>query len=325
MDPSRKHPLTMSDSGFDLTIFLKTHQQTVNDFLERILRSFDPEKELIQALRHSLMAGGKRLRPVLAMASARACGKDERLALPAACALEMIHTYSLIHDDLPAMDDDELRRGKPTCHKKFSESTAILAGDALLTHAFYILCHPHDLFDPVPEPEVLLELGGLIASAAGINGMVEGQMLDMQSESLALDMGSNHGKGNKTELLAHLIHMHELKTGQMIVASVSAGAVSVGAPQQQISDLADYAAHLGLAFQVMDDILNVDGDPEKMGKATGSDLQKDKLTFPAILGLDQSRIYAGQLIDQALEAIARFDNQADPLRAIAGYVITRDR
>jgi geranylgeranyl diphosphate synthase type II len=315
----------MSDTGFDLTAFLTTHQQRVNDCLERMMACFDPEKELVQAMRHSLMAGGKRLRPVLAVASARACGKDDRLALPAACALEMIHTYSLIHDDLPAMDDDDLRRGKPTCHKKFSEPTAILAGDALLTHAFYILCHPQDLFDPVPGPEILLELGGIIASAAGVNGMVEGQMLDMQSESLAIDVGSDGGKGNKKDLLTHLIHMHELKTGQMIVASVTAGAVSVRAPQQRISDLAAYGTYLGLAFQVMDDILNVAGDPEKMGKAAGSDLQRDKLTFPAILGLEQSRIYAGQLIDQALETIDRFDDQADPLRAIARYVITRDR
>ncbi len=315
----------MSDSGFELTAFLTTHRQQVNDCLERILTSFDPEKELVQAVRHSLMAGGKRLRPVLAMAAARACGKDDRLALPAACALEMIHTYSLIHDDLPAMDDDDLRRGKPTCHKQFSESTAILAGDALLTHAFYILCHPEGVFDLVPDPGIRLELGALIASAAGINGMVEGQMLDMQSESRSVDMGSNDGNGNKKDQLAHLIHMHGLKTGQMIVASVTAGAVSVRASQHLKTDLADYATHLGLAFQVMDDILNVEGDPEKMGKSAGSDLQRDKLTFPALLGLDPSRTYAGQLIDQALEAIARFDGRAEPLRAIARYVITRDR
>lgn len=314
----------MSDAGFDITVFLTTHRQRVNDCLERIMACFDPEKELIQAMRHSLMAGGKRLRPVLALASARASGKDDRLALPVACALEMIHTYSLIHDDLPAMDDDDLRRGKPTCHKRFSEPTAVLAGDALLTHAFYILCRPGDLFDPVPGSDILLELGGLIASAAGVNGMVEGQMLDMQSESLAFDVKPDVGKGNKKDLLNHLIHMHELKTGQMIVASVTAGAVSVRAPRKLISDLAAYGTYLGLAFQVMDDILNVEGDPEKMGKAAGSDLQRDKLTFPAILGLDQSRIYAGRLIDQALEALVRFDNQAEPLRAIARYVITRD-
>jgi len=276
-------------------------------------------------MRHSLMAGGKRLRPVLAVASARACGKDDRLALPAACALEMIHTYSLIHDDLPAMDDDDLRRGKPTCHKKFSEPTAILAGDALLTHAFYILAYPHDLFDPVPESGILLEQIALIASAAGVNGMVEGQMLDMLAETQMVHFMDDHETGNKKALLGHLEFMHGLKTGKMIMASVASGAVSAGASSHLKEALSVYAARLGLAFQVMDDILNVEGDPEKMGKAAGSDEQRDKLTFPAVLGLNRSRIFAGQLIEQALEAIARFDGRADPLRAIARYVISRDR
>lgn len=309
----------MTDPAFDLCAFLEEQRDFVNSYLEKILGSFDPGLELIQAMRHSLMAGGKRLRPVLALASARACGGDARLALPAACALEMIHTYSLIHDDLPAMDDDDLRRGKPTCHKKFSESTAILAGDALLTHAFYILCQPHVLFDKVPDSGVLLKLGALISLAAGVNGMVEGQMLDMQSESQPF------GKWNKNELLEHLIKIHALKTGRMISASVAAGAVSVGAPENFQKDLSVYADHLGLAFQVMDDILNVAGDPDKMGKATGSDLQRDKLTFPAILGLDRSTIFARDLVDKALAALSGFDCQADPLRAIAGYVISRDR
>lgn len=309
----------MNAPFFDLTAFLKEHRDIVDRCLEKVLSSFDPERELVRAMRHSLMAGGKRLRPVLALASARACGKDIKLALPAACALEMIHTYSLIHDDLPAMDDDDLRRGKPTCHKKFCESTAILAGDALLTHAFYILSRPQDFFDLVPESDTLLELTAVIAMAAGINGMVEGQMLDMQSEN------HQENKRNKDSLLDHLKYMHELKTGKMIAASVAAGAVSVNAPVCLKTDLAAYAGHLGLAFQVMDDILNVEGDPEKMGKAAGSDLRRDKLTFPAILGLDRSKSFAQQLIDQALGAIDRFDSQADPLRAIARYVINRDR
>lgn len=309
----------MTDPVFDLRAFLKENRDLVNSCLETILESFDPGRELVQAMRHSLMAGGKRLRPVLALASARACGGDPRLALPAACALEMVHTYSLIHDDLPAMDDDDLRRGKPTCHKKFSESTAILAGDALLTHAFYILCQPHDLFDPVPDSGVLLDLGALVSLAAGVNGMVEGQMLDMQSENQPF------GKWNKNGLLDHLIRIHALKTGRMIAASVTAGAVSVRAPGYYQKNLSAYSDHLGLAFQVMDDILNVSGDPEKMGKAAGSDLQRDKLTFPAILGLDRSRIFARDLVDKALAALSGFDRQADPLRAIAGYVISRDR
>jgi geranylgeranyl diphosphate synthase, type II len=325
MDPVLKRPLTMNETVFDLTGYLTDHRDRVNQCLEKILAPFDQKRELVRAMRHSLMAGGKRLRPVLALAAARACGGDANRALPAACALEMIHTYSLIHDDLPAMDDDDLRRGKPTCHKQFSESTAILAGDALLTHAFYVMSHPHGLFDPVPEPEILLELSAMISAAAGINGMVEGQMLDMQSEKQPSHVCDNGDFGNKDDLLAHLTYMHGLKTGKMIAASVSAGALSVNAPDSLKKDLSVYAVHLGLAFQVMDDILNVEGDPEKMGKAAGSDQKRDKLTFPAILGLERSKIYAGQLIDQALGAIARFGSEADPLRAIARYVIRRDR
>jgi geranylgeranyl diphosphate synthase, type II len=315
----------MNDPGFDFTAFLTDHRDRVNQCLEKILASLDPEQELVRAMRHSLMAGGKRLRPVLAFAAARACGGDVNLVLPAACALEMIHTYSLIHDDLPAMDDDDLRRGKPTCHKQFSEPTAILAGDALLTHAFFILSHPQGLFDPVPESDILLKLSAVISLAAGVNGMVEGQMLDMQSERQPCQFCDDDGSGNKDALLAHLRYMHKLKTGKMIEASVAAGAVSVNASHRLKKDLSVYAAHLGLAFQVMDDILNVEGDPEKMGKAAGSDRKRDKLTFPAILGLDRSKEYAGQLTDQALGAIAPLGSQADPLRAIARYVIRRDR
>jgi len=325
MGPFQRPRLIMTDSRFDLSLYLEEQRLRVNGCLERVLGAFDPERELVQAMRHSLMAGGKRLRPVLAMASARACGGEVERVLPAACALEMIHTYSLIHDDLPAMDDDDLRRGKPTCHKKFSESTAILAGDALLTHAFYILAHPHDLFDPVPESGILLEQIALIATAAGVNGMVEGQMLDMQAEKQMMHFIENNDMGNKKALLGHLEFMHGLKTGKMIMASVASGAVSAGISSDLRQDLSVYAARLGLAFQVVDDILNVEGDPEKMGKAAGSDRQRDKLTFPAVLGLNRSRVFAGQLIEQALEAIVRFDGQADPLRAIARYVVSRDR
>jgi geranylgeranyl diphosphate synthase type II len=325
MDRFQKAILNMTDPGFDFPAFLKTHRQRVNACLEKILAPFDPQRELVQAMRHSLMAGGKRLRPILALASARACGGDVDRVMPAACALEMVHTYSLIHDDLPAMDDDDLRRGKPTCHRQFSEATAILAGDALLTHAFYVLSHPHDLFDPVPEPEILLELTALLAAAAGVDGMVEGQMMDIQSEKQPGLFKEEADHENQERLLAHLETMHGLKTGKMITASVAAGAVSVRASNQVKSDLAAYAVSLGLAFQVMDDILNVEGDPAKMGKAAGSDRERDKLTFPAILGLDRSKTYAAQLTDQALEAIAGFDDRADALRAIARYVITRDR
>lgn len=309
----------MNSTVFNLDTFLGEHQSLVNVYLKKILNALDADRKLVQAMTHSLMAGGKRLRPVLALASARACGRDSALALPAACALEMVHTYSLIHDDLPAMDDDDLRRGKPTCHRQFGEATAILAGDALLTHAFTILARPYDLFDPVPEPKNLLELVAVISRAAGVNGMVEGQMLDMHPDR------ENKIKGNKPCSLDHLKNIHALKTGQMILASVVCGAESVNAPARLRKRLEVYAARVGLAFQVMDDILNVQGDPEKMGKAAGSDLLKDKLTFPAVMGLDRSKAYAKELTDQAIEALDMFDNNAEPLKAIAGYVINRDR
>ena len=309
----------MSDPVFDLHSFLAERQSLVQVYLKKVLQAFDADRKLIKAMTHSLMAGGKRLRPVLALASARACGKNAALALPCACALEMIHTYSLIHDDLPAMDDDDLRRGKPTCHRQFGEATAILAGDALLTHAFTVLADPYDLFDPVPEQKNLLELVAVISRAAGVNGMVEGQMLDMHPDT------ENNEMGNKPVSLDHLKNIHALKTGQMILASVVCGAVSVNAPARLRKQLEVYASLVGLAFQVMDDILNVQGDPEKMGKPAGSDALKDKLTFTAVMGLDQSRVYAKQLTDQAIGALDMFDDNADPLRAIAGYVINRDR
>lgn len=307
----------MSDfdlAAFNLPAFIEEKQAVVNACLKKILDTFDRDRELVRAMDHSLMAGGKRVRPILALASAAACNGDERLALPAACAMEMIHTYSLIHDDLPAMDDDDLRRGLPTCHKKFSEATAILAGDGLLTHAFHILGNPCGLFDPVPAPKVMLSLAALISDASGVNGMVEGQMLDMQSYD-----------GNKDNLLDHLKNIHALKTGRMISASVEAGALSIQAEPDQRENLLAYAGHIGLSFQVMDDILNVEGDPEKMGKAAGSDALHDKMTFPAIIGLGESKAYARELTDAALAALEPFDEKADPLRAIAVYITNRDR
>lgn len=265
------------------------------------------------AMEHSLMAGGKRLRPILSIASAQVCGKDFFIALPACCAIEMIHTYSLIHDDLPAMDDDDLRRGLPTCHKKFSEATAILAGDALLTHAFNVISNPEDIFDIYPDPEIRVQLISKISQAAGIQGMVQGQMLDMQS----------FGPNTKNDL-DHLKQIHALKTGKMITASVEAGAISVGSDITTTKKLIVYADKIGLAFQVVDDILNIEGDPEIMGKAAGSDTLNDKMTFPAIIGLDASKKYAKELIDSALEAIWELGEKAIPLRAIASYIINRD-
>ena len=225
----------------------------------------------------------------------------------------MIHTYSLIHDDLPAMDNDDLRRGLPTCHKKFDEATAILAGDALLTHAFNIIANPEPLFTEYPDIQTRLKLVSKISKAAGFLGMVEGQVMDMISF-----------KDNQKKDLAHLKKIHSLKTGKMITLSVEAGALSVGAAPDSIRQLIVYADKIGLAFQIADDILNIEGSPKKMGKAVGSDILNDKMTFPAIIGLDESKKYAKKIVDEAKEAIASFGMAAYPLIAIADYIIDRD-
>lgn len=303
-----------SNMTFELKAYLKRKQDIINTYLPKVFEDLDSERELIKAISHSLMAGGKRLRPILCMAAARLFSEEDAIALPASCAIEMIHTYSLIHDDLPAMDDDDLRRGVLTCHKKFSEATAILAGDALLTHAFYILANPESIFETYPDEATRLKLVGIISSAAGTNGMVEGQMMDMQGDS---EDGSDP--------LQRLKQLHALKTGRMIRVSIEAGAVSANAPKEDIEKLVRYADNIGLAFQVADDILNIEGNPEIMGKASGSDQLNDKMTFPAIIGLEDSKMYAKELIGLALEEISGFDRYAtSPLRHIANYIIHRD-
>lgn len=303
----------MNNSLFDLNIYLQEQRSLVNTTLKGILGVFDQNRELTQAMTHSLMAGGKRLRPILCLAAAQAAGGNPLLALPSCCALEFIHTYSLIHDDLPAMDDDDFRRGLATCHKQFSESTAILAGDALLTHAFFILSKPQSYFDIYPSPEILLDIIARISKAAGIDGMVEGQMLDVQSFSFPHD-----------SRLEHIKKIHSLKTGKLIKASVESGALSVNSDPSVIESLSRYAENIGLAFQIADDILNVEGDPEILGKATGSDAANDKMTFPAIIGLEQSKQYARKLLDEAIHILGPFDDRAEPLRQIAIYIINRN-
>ena len=227
-----------------------------------------------------------------------------------ACAIEMIHTYSLIHDDLPAMDNDGLRRGKPTCHIAFDEATAILAGDALLTLAFEVLSSA--AIEGGDSAVKWLEVIRIIATAAGCRGMIQGQMLDMASEGGKLSVGE-------------LESMHSLKTGALIQASLHCGALIVDASAHQKQMLKNYARHIGLAFQVTDDILNVEGSPELMGKAIGTDQQHAKSTYPSILGLEASRKFAQQLVQNALQALEKFDKLADPLRALAAFIIERKR
>ena len=296
--------------GFDLTVYLSAKQKLINDSLEQILHGSGGSGRILDAMKYSLMAGGKRIRPILTLAAAESVGGAPESALPAACALEMIHTYSLIHDDLPAMDNDDLRRGKPTCHIAFDEATTILAGDALLTMAFQILS---SIDVARNEPcAVWLRVIQTIAKGAGYLGMIEGQMRDIEAEGRQLSR-------------AELEKMHALKTGALIEASVHAGALLGNGTAKQIEKLGIYARNIGLAFQVTDDILNVVGDPAIMGKAVGTDNYRKKNTYPSLLGTDQSRVFAEELVNNALLALDIFDKESDPLRAIANYIIRRKR
>ncbi|MDO3376937.1 polyprenyl synthetase family protein [Geoalkalibacter halelectricus] len=293
----------------DLKIYLKDQAALVDAALDRYLPGADtlPEK-LHQAMRYSVMAGGKRIRPILVLAACRAVGGREELALPAACALEMIHTYSLIHDDLPAMDDDDFRRGRPTNHKVYGEATAILAGDALLTEAFELLCD-RALNREVPA-ETLLRVSNIIARCAGSTGMVGGQVVDMESEGKDIDFPT-------------VEYIHTRKTGALMLASVQCGALLGGADEQAFAALTRYGSAAGLAFQVADDILNLVSDSQTLGKTAGSDAVRGKATYPALIGLEASRDRARELKDLALDAIAPLGGPAEPLRAIARFIIER--
>ena len=263
---------------------------------------------LHNAMRYSLEAGGKRIRPVLALAACEAVGGSLDCVMPAACALEFIHTYSLIHDDLPAMDDDDYRRGKPTCHKAFDEATAILAGDALLTAAFEIMSRK-DLFKGV-DADTLLGAAHDISKGAGAAGMVGGQLADMEAEGKTVDLPT-----------LEFIHTH--KTGALILASVKAGAKLGGAGKDELLSLVKYGEFAGLAFQVADDILDVTASTETLGKDAGSDEARGKATYPALLGLKEARERAAELLKRALESLDGFDEKADPLREIAKYIVER--
>jgi geranylgeranyl diphosphate synthase type II len=274
---------------------------------------------LAMAMRYSVLGGGKRLRPVLCLMAAEACGGEVEMALPAACALEMVHTYSLIHDDLPAMDDDDLRRGRSTCHRAFDEATAILAGDGLLTLAFEVVAR-----DVKPQ-SAALQCVQILAEAAGPSGMVAGQMADLQAERRTENLGLGRNGGPIVETLAALESIHRLKTGALLRAPVRMGAVIAAAPESWVEALDRYGKSVGLAFQIVDDLLDVQGDETKLGKRVGKDSELGKWTYPRFLGVDGSRRRARQLADEAVAALDPFGPRGDRLKDLALALLERDR
>ena len=294
-----------------LARYLEERRLQVDEALGRYLpETGDHPKEIHEAVRYSVFAGGKRLRPILVLAAAEAAGGQVEHALPAAAAIELIHTYSLIHDDLPAMDDDDFRRGRPTCHKVYGEALAILAGDALLTQAFILLSgDPSSIrADAVARLRVINE----IAQAAGSRGMVGGQVVDILQEDREVD-------------LATLLYLHTHKTGSLIRACLRVGGIISSAGSEQMEALTRYGDRIGLAFQIVDDILDLEGSLEALGKRAGSDLRKKKATFPGLLGLEESRQRARSLVREAKHALSVFGDRGAALGAIADYVVARRR
>ncbi|AMV72763.1 polyprenyl synthetase family protein [Desulfuromonas carbonis] len=293
----------------DLKAYLAERQLRVDQALDRYLPAADTlPASLHQAMRYSVFAGGKRVRPLLMIAACEAVGGDPELVLPAACAMEMIHTYSLIHDDLPAMDDDDFRRGRPTSHKVYGEATAILAGDGLLTEAFILLSNP-DLQEAVPVA-IVRQVIHVMARCAGSLGMVGGQVVDMESEGKEVNLPT-------------LEYIHTHKTGALILAAVQCGGLLGGASDSAFQALSRYGEAAGLAFQVADDILDVVGDQAEIGKDVGSDAARGKVTYVALLGLEPARQRARELRDRAVAAIEPLGDAAEPLRQIAHYIVNR--
>jgi geranylgeranyl diphosphate synthase type II len=297
----------------ELKIYLEEKRGLVEEAMaELVLKADDLQPDLarhIEAMRYSLFAGGKRVRPILCIAACEAVGGASKDVLPAAVALECIHTYSLIHDDLPAMDDDELRRGIPTNHVLYGEAGAILAGDGLLTLTFELLSG--DLLATV-EAADRLKIINIIATGAGSLGMVGGQAMDIACEGKDIDIET-------------LQQIHSRKTGALITASVQTGAVIGGANPEQLASLTTYGEKIGLAFQIVDDLLNVEGTTEQLGKAAGSDADRCKATYPAIFGIEKTRKMAEETIADALKALNTFTERSTPLRELAAYIISRNK
>lgn len=293
-------------SAFDLASYLQDKKELVEVALDGSLPIVRPEK-IYEAMRYSLLAGGKRLRPILCLATCELLGGTEEMSMPTACALEMIHTMSLIHDDLPAMDNDDYRRGKLTNHKVFGEDIAILAGDGLLAYAFEFVATQTQNVAPKNIIEVIARLGRTVGAA----GLVGGQVLDLESE----------GKTDITAETLTFIHTH--KTGALLETSVVSGAILAGAGPEEVQKLSQYAQNIGLAFQIIDDILDITATQEELGKTAGKDLVAQKATYPSLWGIEESRNQAQQLIDSAIAKLADYGEKAAPLRAIAQYIVNR--
>lgn len=296
------------DPDFDLTAYLTTLTKEVDNALDRYLpKGTVKPPTLHKAMRYSLFAGGKRLRPALCLAAAEACGGNRAQAMPLACAVECIHTYSLIHDDLPAMDNDDFRRGKPTCHKVFGEAIAILAGDALLTQAFEIAAQCRG-WRRYGHKDVFLEL----AQSAGSQHLVGGQVADLEAE------------GRKVSP-AQLRYIHERKTSALLCCATRLGGMSANCNRTQFTALTDFGFYVGLAFQVIDDILDVTQSSAQLGKTAGKDEAVGKATYPAVIGLEKSRKTAADLTRRAYKALDGFHGRVQPLRALADYLLKREK
>lgn len=295
-------------SKVDIKQYLQEKGKLVEKSLKKMLISQDVyPKTVHEAMTYSVMAGGKRIRPILSLAACDAVGGNSEEVMEVACALEIIHTYSLVHDDLPCMDDDALRRGKPTNHIVFGEAIALLAGDGLLTYAFELLSKAGL---NSKNPERYLKVINEISNAVGTMGMIGGQVVDIQSENIEIDF--------KT-----LEYIHKHKTGALMRTSVRAGAILGGANPEQLESLTTYANNLGLAFQITDDLLDIFGDEAVVGKSLSSDEEKNKATYPKFLGIDKTKEAAVSTVEEAIEALKTFDNKSDPLRELANYLLIR--
>lgn len=299
----------MSKSApFDLSAWVKSRSHAVDEALDGFLPKGTARPATIhQAMRYSLFAGGKRMRPALVLAAAEACGGRDSEAMPLACAVECIHTYSLIHDDLPAMDNDDFRRGKPTNHKVYGEGIAVLAGDALLTQAFEIAAQARS-WPRYTHQDLILEL----AKASGSLQLIAGQVADLEGEGKELSV-------------AQLRYIHERKTSALLCCSVRLGGMSANCTPAQLQALTDFGYHVGLAFQVIDDILDVTQSTETLGKTAGKDVTAQKATYPRLVGLEKSKKIAAQLTSKAFAALKPFRGRAVALEALAKYLLERDR